>query len=230
MSREIVFDTETTGFGVEGGRILEIGCIEMVGGLPSGKTFHTYLNPEMKIDWQSQRIHGITDEKVADAPKFADIVQQLLDFFGPDTPLVAHNAEFDVGFVNAELGRLGLPALTNPVIDTLLLARKKLPGQRASLDALCSFYNIDNSARTYHGALLDAQLLADVYIELTGGLQGNFLADIGTAAAAANAKVADAPAEAPAPTSDIVVLATPEETETHASFVAASVPGSRWNS
>jgi DNA polymerase-3 subunit epsilon len=224
--REIIFDTETTGFGLEGGRILEIGCVEMVNRLPTGRTFHTYLNPEMKIDWQSQRIHGITDEKVADAPKFAAVAQSLLEFFG-DSPLVAHNAEFDVNFVNAELTRAGLPLLTNPVVDTLVIARQKLPGQRASLDALCSFYSIDNSARTFHGALLDAQLLADVYIELMGGLQGNLLTDI----APVDKPLAGSPVHqlTGSPSSNIVVMPTTEEAEAHAAFIA-KIPNSGWNS
>jgi DNA polymerase-3 subunit epsilon len=221
--REIIFDTETTGFGLEGGRILEIGCVEMINRLPTGRTFHTYLNPEMKIDWQSQKIHGITDEKVANAPKFATIAPSLLEFFA-DSPLVAHNAEFDVNFVNAELTRAGMPLLTNPVVDTLVIARQKLPGQRASLDALCSFYNIDNSARTFHGALLDAQLLADVYIELMGGLQGNLLADIQSAAA--TVQTTAVPMQA---SSNIVIIPTAEETEAHAAFIA-KIPNARWNS
>ncbi|HEX2859958.1 MAG TPA: DNA polymerase III subunit epsilon [Alphaproteobacteria bacterium] len=223
--REIIFDTETTGFGMEEGKILEIGCIEMVNRLPTGKTFHTYLNPGMKIDWQSQRVHGITDEKVADAPKFADIAAEMLAFFG-DSTLVAHNADFDVGFVNTELKRAGLPPLTNPVVDTVAMARQKLPGQRASLDALCSFYNIDNSARTFHGALLDAQLLADVYVELTGGLQGNLLADIKVE----NATVTQTVTLAASADNAIVIEPSAAEAETHADFIARSVPNSGWNS
>jgi DNA polymerase-3 subunit epsilon len=226
IGREIIFDTETTGFGMEEGRILEIGCIEMINRLPTGKTFHTYLNPEMKIDWQSQKIHGITDEKVATAPKFADVAADLLAFFGEST-LVAHNADFDVGFVNTELKRASLPALSNPVVDTVSMARQKLPGQRASLDALCSFYNIDNSMRTVHGALLDAQLLVDVYIELTGGRQGNLLSGVSSSTPEQTTIIA---AAIPAATNTIIIAPTDDETNAHAAFLAKSIPNSGWNS
>ena len=168
--REIVFDTETTGFGAEDHRIIEFGAVELINRLPSGRTFQAFFNPERPIDPGAIRVHGITDEKVRHAPRFADVVHDLLTFLGEDT-LVAHNADFDMGFLAAEFTRAGLPTLTNPVVDTLQLARQRLPGQRHGLDALCRHYGIDLSARTYHGALLDAQLLADVYVELMGGLQ-----------------------------------------------------------
>jgi DNA polymerase III subunit epsilon len=168
--REIVFDTETTGFGAEEHRIIEFGAVELINRLPSGRTFQAFFNPERPIDPGAIRVHGITDEKVKHAPRFAEAVHNLLTFIGEDT-LVAHNADFDMGFLAAEFTRAGLPTLTNPVVDTLQLARQRLPGQRHGLDALCRHYGIDLSARTYHGALLDAQLLADVYVELMGGLQ-----------------------------------------------------------
>lgn len=169
--REIVLDTETTGFGAEEHRIVEIGCVELVNRLPTGRIFHHYINPEREIDFGSQKIHGITNEKVANSPKFRDIALDFITFM-EDSPLVAHNADFDVTFINAELSRAGHPTLTCEVIDTLAIAKTKLPGQRHNLDALCRYFNVDNSGRTYHGALLDAQLLADVYVELHGGLQG----------------------------------------------------------
>ena len=171
--REIVFDTETTGFGVEEHRVIEIGCVELDNRLPTGRTFHTYLNPEREIDFGATKVHGITNEQVANERKFADIADELLAFFG-DAPLVAHNAEFDFSFLNMELGRMGLPPLANAMVDSLAIAKKKLPGQRHNLDALCRTYNVDNSGRAFHGALLDAQLLAEVYVELCGGLQASF--------------------------------------------------------
>lgn len=168
--REIVFDTETTGFGAEDHRIIAFGAVELINRLPSGRTIQVFFNPERPIDPGAIRVHGITDDQVKHAPRFADAVHELLTFIGEDT-LVAHNADFDMGFLAAEFTRAGLPTLTNPVVDTLQLARQRLPGQRHGLDALCRHYGVDLSARTHHGALLDAQLLADVYVELMGGLQ-----------------------------------------------------------
>lgn len=176
--REIVFDTETTGFGAEDHRIIEFGAVELINRLPTGRTFQVFFNPERPIDPGAIRVHGITDAKVKHAPRFADAVHELLTFIGEDT-LVAHNADFDMGFMAAEFARAGLPTLTNAVVDTLQLARQRLPGQRHGLDALCRHYGIDLSARTYHGALLDAQLLADVYVELMGGLQSAMQLDSG---------------------------------------------------
>ena len=171
MQREIVFDTETTGLSPqEGHRIIEIGALEVVGHLPTGRVFHHYLNPDREIEAGAIRVHGITNERVKDCPRFADIAQAWLDFVG-DSPLVAHNASFDMNFINYELAAVGLTSLTNPVIDTLQMARQKFPGSPASLDALCRRFEVDLTARTYHGALLDAQLLAEVYLELCGGLQ-----------------------------------------------------------
>ncbi|MCW5745694.1 MAG: DNA polymerase III subunit epsilon [Alphaproteobacteria bacterium] len=169
--REIVFDTETTGLDPRAGhRLVEIGCVELVHGLPSGENFHTYLNPERDMPDEAFQIHGLSGEFLGDKPLFADVAGQFLTFVG-DAQLVIHNAQFDMGFINAELDRLGLPPLKNEVVDTVTLARRKFPGQRVSLDALCERMGIDNTHRTKHGALLDAELLADVYIELTGGRQ-----------------------------------------------------------
>ncbi|NBX86801.1 MAG: DNA polymerase III subunit epsilon [Proteobacteria bacterium] len=225
--REIVFDTETTGFGAEEHRILEIGCVELVNRLPSGRVFHTYLNPERAIDYGSTKIHGITDEKVRDAPKFAAIADKFLAFV-EDAPLVAHNAEFDFGFMNSELARCGRGPLANPMVDTLAIAKQKLPGQRHNLDALCRFYNVDNSARNYHGALLDAQLLADVYVELLGGLQADFLGLADNSVRVERvAQVVGAVAEVVASAGKVVVASEAERAR-HAEFVAAFVRGGRW--
>lgn len=225
--REIVFDTETTGFGVEEHRIIEIGCVEMMNRLPTGRVFHKYLNPEREIDFGATKVHGITNEKVADAPLFKDIHLELLDFFG-DAPLVAHNADFDYSFLNMELGRVGLPPLVNEKIDTLVLARQKLPGQRHNLDSLCRFYGVDNSGRTYHGALLDAQLLADVYVEMHGGLQASFGLDsrMGDGADTVLEHVMDEAITALG--GGRVVMATEDEVARHRAFIEKYMPGSRW--
>ena len=176
--REIVFDTETTGLNPLGGdRIVEIGCVEMVNRLPTGQTFHVYLNPERDMPDGAFRVHGLSAEFLADKPLFSAVAQDFLDFIG-DAALVAHNASFDMGFINAELVRIKMPGIAaERVIDTLQLARRKHPFGPNSLDALCQRYNIDNSRRTKHGALLDSEILAEVYIELTGGRQ----ADLGLA-------------------------------------------------
>jgi len=169
------------------------------------------------------RVHGITDEQVKDAPKFRDVATKWLDFVA-DATLVAHNADFDMAFMAMELQRIGLPPHSNPVVDTLALARERLPGQRHKLDALCSHYGIDNSARVFHGALLDAQLLAEVYVELTGGLQASFgLEAVGPAlpiAAQTTTVVAG---------QGVVVAASPAELATHSEWLAKMVPNSLWN-
>ncbi|NDA08281.1 MAG: DNA polymerase III subunit epsilon [Alphaproteobacteria bacterium] len=172
MTREIVLDTETTGLNpAEGHRIVEIGALEMINHVPTGKTFHVYINPERPIDPDAIAVHGITDERVAGEPVFADIADAFIEFLGA-SKLVIHNASFDMGFINAELERLGQPQLpADRAIDTLMLARRKFPGAQASLDALCRRFNIDNSHRELHGAMVDTDLLADVYIELIGGRQ-----------------------------------------------------------
>jgi len=169
--REIVLDTETTGLDpLAGHRVVEVGCIELVNTVATGRTFQLYLNPEMPMPTGAQDIHGLTDEFLADKPLFADKAEELLEFIG-DAQLVIHNAQFDLGFLNAELERCGRGQLANAYIDTVSMARRKFPGQRASLDALCERFGVDNSGRTKHGALLDAELLAEVYLELSGGRQ-----------------------------------------------------------
>ena len=176
--REIVLDTETTGLSVEQGhRIIEIGALELVNMVPTGQNLHLYINPERLIDEDAIKIHGITDAFVADKPLFADIAQQFLDFVQGD-PIIIHNAPFDTGFLNAELARVGLPLLEKErIIDTLVMARRKYPGAQASLDALCRRFDIDNTHRDLHGALIDADLLAAVYVEMKGGLQPSLLSD-----------------------------------------------------
>ena len=170
--REIIFDTETTGLDPKGGdRLVEIGCIEMVNRVETGSTFHAYFNPERSMPAAAEAVHGLSDAFLADKPLFAARVGEFLEFIG-DSPLVAHNAGFDFGFVNAELTRLGMAPLDKGrMIDTVALARVRHPGAKLSLDALCSRYGIDRSHRTRHGALLDSELLAQVYVELTGGRQ-----------------------------------------------------------
>jgi DNA polymerase-3 subunit epsilon len=172
--RYIVLDTETTGLSHEDGdRIIEIGAVEVIDHVPTGRVFHEYINPEREIHPDAIRVHGITNEFVATKPVFAEIAPAFVDFI-QDAFLVIHNAPFDVGFLNSELGRLGYERIREEqVIDTLELARKKHPLGQNSLDALCRRYGIDNSKRTKHGALLDAELLADVYVELIGGRQPN---------------------------------------------------------
>jgi DNA polymerase-3 subunit epsilon len=168
--REIVLDTETTGFHALGGdRLVEIGGVEMINHVPTGAQYHVYINPERLVPLEAQRVHGLTDEFLADKQVFAAVAGDFLDFIG-DAQLVIHNADFDMSFLNMELGRLGLPPI--PMVratDTLALARRRWPGAQATLDALCRRFAIDNSGRTLHGALLDAQLLAEVWLEMCGG-------------------------------------------------------------
>jgi DNA polymerase-3 subunit epsilon len=171
MSREIVLDTETTGLSpVSGDRIVEIGCIELLNHIPTGRNLHIYLNPERDMPEEAFRVHGLSSEFLRDKPLFAARADEFLDFIA-DATLVIHNAEFDIGFLNHELERIGRTRLTNAVIDTVMVARERHPGARVSLDALCKHYGIDNSRRVLHGALLDSEILADVYLELIGGRQ-----------------------------------------------------------
>jgi DNA polymerase-3 subunit epsilon len=170
--REIVFDTETTGLDpASGDRIVELGCIEMVNRVATGRTFHGYFNPERSMPAGAEAVHGLSDAFLADKPRFREAAEQFLEFVA-DSPLVAHNASFDFGFLNAELALCGLAAVSDArMVDTLAIAKRRHPGAKHSLDALCTRYGIDRSHRTRHGALLDAELLAQVYVELTGGRQ-----------------------------------------------------------
>ncbi len=172
MTREIILDTETTGLDPDDGhRLVEIGCLELINHLPTGNTFHTYLNPLRDVPPDAARIHGLTTEFLKNHPLFAEKVGEFIDFIG-DAVLVIHNAEFDMKFLNAELKASGFkPLPMSRVIDTLPMARQKFPGQPANLDALCRRFKIDNSERKLHGALLDSELLSEVYLELIGGRQ-----------------------------------------------------------
>lgn len=170
--REIIFDTETTGLNPLGGdRVVEIGCVEMMNRVATGRTFHAYFNPGRPMPSEAEAVHGLTDIFLSDKPLFGDICEELLDFMG-DAPLIAHNAPFDFGFLNNELAlcRRSSICMTR-MVCTLVLARQRLPGVKHSLDALCTRFGVDRSIRVKHGALIDAQLLAEVYVELTGGRQ-----------------------------------------------------------
>jgi len=174
--REIALDTETTGLDPNSGhRVVEIGCVEMVGHVRTGNHFHTYLNPERDMPREAENIHGLSSSFLSDKPLFRTVARAFLEFIG-DAPLVIHNASFDLKFLNYELNVLDLP-LIDPAraTDTVLIARRMFPGSPANLDALCKRFNIDTSARTKHGALLDAELLADVYLEMKGGRQSSLL-------------------------------------------------------
>src|SRR6201999_1112988 len=183
--REIVFDTETTGFEPgEGHRIVEIGCVELMDHFPTGRTLQFYLNPGRDIPIESQRVHGLSAEFLADKPFFSAVAEEFLAFIG-DAPLVIHNASFDIKFINAELARVGREAISLArAIDTIEIAKRKIPGARYSLDELCKRFGVDLTARSKHGALLDAQLTAEIYLELLGGRQrGLMLAPVEIAAA-----------------------------------------------
>jgi len=170
--REIIFDTETTGLSPAGGdRMVEIGCIELVNRVETGRTFHAYFNPERPMPSEAEAVHGLSDTFLSDKPRFLEKAEELLEFIA-DSPLIAHNAAFDFGFLNHELQRCARdPVCLSRMVDTLMLARSRHPGAKHSLDALCTRFGVDRSQRVKHGALLDAQLLAQVYVELTGGRQ-----------------------------------------------------------
>lgn len=184
--REIIFDTETTGLDAREDRIIELGCIEMVNRFPTGRTFHHYINPQGRaINAEAEAVHGISAAHLLDKPGFHEIVEDFLAFID-GAKLVAHNAGFDINFINAEFARLGHPAVApDRVVDTLALARRKHPMGPNSLDALCRRYGIDNGHRTKHGALLDSELLAEVYVELIGGKQAALILDAVSATAGA---------------------------------------------
>ncbi len=178
--REIVLDTETTGFDpATGDRIVEIGAVELINHLPTGRTFHVYINPERAMPKEAFEVHGLGDDFLRDKPKFAEIAQDFIDFIGDDAKLVIHNAQFDMKFLNAELKTVGRPTMPySRAVDTLEIARSKFPGAQNSLDALCRRFRIDNSNRTLHGALLDSELLAEVYLALQGGRQPGLVLDV----------------------------------------------------
>jgi DNA polymerase III subunit epsilon len=216
MLREIVFDTETTGLdAANGDRLIEIGCIEIVNRIPTGREFHRYLNPGRQVHPDAVAVHGITDEFLQDKPRFADVVDEFLEFIA-DAPLVAHNGTFDLGFINAELERVSRPLLlASRIVDTLALARRRHPAVPNTLDALCKRYGIDLSQRTKHGALLDSMLLAVVYVELLGERQAALVFGGNGAVGGARAQVAPATQRrAPLPP-----LLLPEDEAAHVKFV-----------
>jgi DNA polymerase-3 subunit epsilon len=174
--REIVLDTETTGLDpLRGDRLVEIGCVEIFNRMPTGQTFHRHINPQRDMPLEAFNVHGLSAEFLSDKPLFHEVVDDFLEFIG-DAPLVIHNASFDIGFINAELNRIKRPAIPlDRLVDTLMLARRKHPGVSNRLDDLCSRYAIDNSRRTKHGALLDSELLAEVYIDLIGARQSSLI-------------------------------------------------------
>jgi DNA polymerase-3 subunit epsilon len=190
MLREVVLDTETTGLSPTGGdRLVEIGCVELINHIPTGKNFHVYINPLRSMPEEAFRVHGLSEEFLSDKPVFKQVADDFIAFIG-DATLVIHNAPFDMGFLNRELELSGRKALANIVVDTVMVARQKHPGARVSLDALCKHYGIDNSRRTLHGALLDSEILAEVYLELIGGKQVSLalMAEARTTGGAADAQ------------------------------------------
>ena len=213
MSRSVLFDTETTGFEpLTGDRVIEIAAIELENDLPTGKQFYALLDPERDIPMESTRVHAITNAHVEGKPKFAEIAEEMLKFFG-ESPLVAHNAPFDFGFISAELDRIGKPPLDKSrMIDTLVLAKQRFPGMPNSLDALCRRFEIDLSARTTHNALLDCKLLAEVYVELTGGRQRGLTLDT-------EASLSFAHYAAPAHRTPRRIELTDTQREAHAMFI-----------
>lgn len=226
--REIVLDTETTGLDpADGHRVIEIGCVELLDQFPTGETFQRYLNPERDMPPDAQRIHGITGEFLKDKPVFAQIADEFLEFLG-DAPLVIHNAGFDLKFLNSELHRISRPPLSPArAIDTIEIAKAKIPGARYSLDELCKRFNIDLSGRSLHGALLDAELTAQVYLELVGGRQKRLLLAPGDAASGPDANENRPVRQRPAP---LKPRLTASESEAHGEFVARELGADAvWN-
>ncbi|MFK7878852.1 DNA polymerase III subunit epsilon [Roseobacter sp.] len=224
--REVVLDTETTGFDPQSGdRIVEIGAVELMGHMATGETYHQYINPERAMPEEAFQVHGLGDDFLRDKPKFAEVGRAFLDFIG-DAKLVIHNAAFDIKFLNAELKWMGLPQIPwEQAIDTLEIARKRFPGSPASLDALCRRFNIDNSSRTLHGALLDSEILAEVYLELIGGRQPDF----GLSTASQNAVASGGVEWTPRPRAKpLVSRLTEKEAAAHAEFVAKLGSDALW--
>ena len=225
--REIVLDTETTGLEAYGGdRLVEIGCVEIINRIVTGNVYHVYINPERDMPVEAFNVHGLSAEFLSDKPKFREVADEFLSFIAEDT-LVIHNAAFDIGFLNAELERLGRPAIARDrVVDTLALARRKHPGGGNRLDDLMNRYGIDSSRRVKHGALLDAELLAEVYGELLGGKQASLIGLVEDTTEAPRLVVAARAAHArPVPLPSLV---SPEEAAAHAAFVAALGEKALW--
>jgi len=217
--REIVLDTETTGFEpTDGDRIVEIGAVELFNHMPTGRTYHQYINPQRTMPKAAFEVHGLGDDFLRDKPVFRDIAQAFLDFVGQD-PLIIHNASFDMKFLNHELGVVGLPTLpAAQAVDTLLIARKKFPGSPASLDALCRRFGVDNASREKHGALLDSEILAEVYLELIGGRQPDFALSAESQRNAGSAAEPEDWRPKPRPT-PLASRLTEEELAAHSAFV-----------
>ena len=226
MTREIVLDTETTGLDPNyGHRIVEIGGVELLNHVPTGRVFHQYVNPERDMPAEAEAVHGITEAFLADKPRFAEIAPDFAAFIEGAT-LVIHNAAFDMGFLNAEFTRHGLPTLPmSRALDTVAIARRRHPGSPANLDALCRRYGVDNSGREKHGALLDAELLAEVYLELIGGRQPGLVLATYAGAAEGAGQAAYTPPPRPRPLPDRI---TPAEAEAHAAFVSELGQESLW--
>lgn len=227
--REIIFDTETTGLDAREDRIIEFGGIELINRFPTGRTFHHYINAQGRpVNPEAQAVHGISDADLVGKPTFGEIAAELADFLD-GAMLVAHNAGFDIGFLNAEFARLGLSPLDpGRVVDTLAIARRKHPMGPNSLDALCRRYGIDNSHRTKHGALLDSELLAEVYIELIGGKQATFSLDVEVQAVVVGSESALIPAATRLRARPLAPRLTAAEIEAHAAMVAALGPTAIW--
>lgn len=219
--REIVLDTETTGLNPrDGDRIVEIGAVELINHLPTGQEYHVYINPGRPMPAEAEAVHGLGDAFLADKPRFAEVVQGFLDFIGADSKLVIHNASFDMAFLNAELEAAGRPVLPmDRAVDSLALARRKYPGARCTLDALCQRFGVDLSVREKHGALLDSQLLAEVYLELRGGRQPDLVLAHDPARSpgqGADSATAWRPTPRPSP---LPARITSDEARAHAAFV-----------
>lgn len=230
--RFVVLDTETTGLSVRSGdRIIEVGCVEVVGGMETGRTFHRYVNPVTKtVEPEAFNVHGISDDDLRDKPKFREIQKEFFEFIG-DSTLVIHNAPFDMGFIDAERALIGLPKLANRVVDTVRIARLKYPGQKASLDALCSRLGVDASGRGLHGALIDASLLAQVYVKMMGFDRLSFAHESPQEAESVQPqsrmmtlRSASLPRRAPRPT----IVPSASEAAAFAAFISDSVKAPIW--